>query len=111
MKARIIWQPVLASDWQGPGKGAMSRIADPRASQRWDPDLLVEGSARPVLRASATPIVGKESLVKGSIVWDYVAVYAPGVEWKTEFPVPDFQAAPVVKTLDELRARLSRAGL
>ena len=104
----IVWEPVLASDWAPPITGTLGRIYDTRVAQFYDKGLLVSALAQPELLKDPTPIVGNEDLVKGKIVWDYVAVYTRGAAWHgKDMPAPSFKAAPVVEAEKQLRAFLA----
>ena len=104
----IVWEPVLDSDWAPPITGTMGRIFDLRVAQFYDKGLLVSASAQPELLKDPVPVIGKESLVKGKIVWDYVAVYTRGTAWHgRDMPAPSFKAAPVVEAEKPLREFLA----
>jgi hypothetical protein len=113
LKVFVVWEKVLSSDTDAPIEETRARISDPRAAQYWDPDRLVSNQAQGVLSKDDRPMVGKPSLARGPIVWDYAAVYPPGVRWEQQFPLPAFQGAPVVKVTrelaDSLRATLAGA--
>ena len=104
----IVWEPVLDSDWAPPITGTLGRIFDTRVAQFYDKGLLVSALAQPELMKDAAPLVGKESLVKGKIVWDYIAVYARGAAWHgKDMPAPSFKAAPVAEAEKQLREFLA----
>jgi hypothetical protein len=109
LKVFVIWEPVLTTDWSAPATAVLSRVFDRRVSQMWDPDLVISSAIGAGLRADPAPVIGKESLVEGKIVWDFVGVYAPGVKWNGDAPVPDFKGAPIVHAIAELRNRLTRS--
>lgn len=96
----------MDSDTEAPGEPVLARVTDPRAEQFWDASTALSKALQPVLRKANTPITGKESLVTGEIVWDFAAVYPPGVKWSQPPPEPVFKGAPVVKVVDALRKQL-----
>ncbi|MGO4880783.1 MAG: hypothetical protein ACLP59_08180 [Bryobacteraceae bacterium] len=85
----VVWEPVLITDWHAPGAGALERIADARATQFWDRGRALSNVIR-----------------HGPVVWDWVAIFPPGVCWDGAFPTPQFSGAPVVRVSDEFRRRL-----
>ena len=93
VRAFVVWEPVLPTDWGAPSTAALSRISDRRAAQYWDKDRLVSKS------------LGEHD--RKSIVWDHIAVYAPSATWNQTPAV--FSDGPVVKVLDPAHAAISRA--
>lgn len=61
VRALVVWEPVLLSDWFPPSTTTLSRVTDSRATQFWDKDRLV------------SHFLGEHD--SKSIVWDYIAVY------------------------------------
>lgn len=100
----VVWEAVLATDWDPPSTGTLSLVPDPRATQFWDRPCGVSAA----IHAAGDPRVLGRRRLKGAIVWDYVAVFAPGTRWERRYPAPDYAASPVVAIVDELRAHLLR---
>jgi len=73
-----VWMPVLESDNAEAGKKAESLLPDPRVVHYWDADLSLGKS------------YGRQlTLPRGRrLAWDIYFVYAPGVRWDNELPVP-----------------------
>jgi hypothetical protein len=90
----VVWEPVLVTDWHAPGAGAVGRVPDARVTQFWDPRRALSQAIR-----------------HGHIVWDYVAIYRPGVRWGDAFPTAQFSGAPVMRVIDDFRRQLSATGL
>jgi hypothetical protein len=44
------------------------------------------------------------------VVWDYVAIYPPGVRWNGAIPAARFAGAPVVNVIDDFRRQLMASG-
>ena len=72
VRAFVIWEPVLPTDWSSPSTAALRRISDTRAAQFWDKGRLISHS------------MGEHD--RGSVVWDYVAVYPAGPVWEDRPP-------------------------
>ena len=89
----VIWEPVLVTDWHAPGAGAVGRVPDARVTQFWDVRRALSGTMR-----------------RSGVVWDYVAIFPPGVRWDAVFPAPQFSGAPVVRVIDDFRRRLMANG-
>ena len=73
-----VWMPVLASDNAEAGKQAEPLLPDPRVAHYWDGEN------------SLGKLYGRQlTLPRGrQLAWDIYFVYAPGVRWEDEPPVP-----------------------
>jgi hypothetical protein len=93
VRAFVVWEPVLPTDWGAPSTAAMKRISDARVAQYWDKDRLISKS------------MGEHN--SKSIVWDHIAVYAPGAAWDQKTSV--FADGPVVNVLEPARQAITKA--
>lgn len=91
----MVWEPVLASDWDGPSAATLLRIPDPRASHFWDHDRLISHA------------MGEHD--RESIVWDYIAVYPRGPRWTDRPPDAIYHGRPVADVTEPTTAALARA--
>ncbi len=73
-----VWMPVLGSDNAAAGKDAESLLPDDRVTHYWDGDN------------SLGKLYGRLlTLPRGrQLAWDIYFVYAPGVTWEQEPPLP-----------------------
>jgi hypothetical protein len=94
IRAFVIWEPVLPTDWTSPSTATLRRISDIRAAQFWDKNRLISHS------------MGEHD--RGSIVWDYVAVYLVGVLWENSPPKAVYQGGPVVQVTDQMRSAVAQ---
>ncbi|HUQ91569.1 MAG TPA: hypothetical protein VM120_07795 [Bryobacteraceae bacterium] len=90
-----MWERVLPTDWSRPSTAVLSRIADSRSTQFWDSGRLL--SQR----------LGEKKGERGSIVWDWIAIYPPGVTWGANPPQPAYQGRPVEDVAEEFRRSLA----
>jgi len=112
LQAFLVWETVLETDRDMPSSGSQARAADPRVQQFWDPTQRLASIWQPVLKQDPAPLLGKASLVQGDVLWDFVAVFAPGAHWTAAAPPPPiFKAAPVADFGAELRQALAAATL
>jgi hypothetical protein len=95
VRAFVVWEPVLVTDWTSPSTATLGRIADPRTSQFWDKRRLISHS------------MGEND--RRSVVWDYIAVYPTGAIWKERPPQPLYEGGPVFQVTDPARAALAEA--
>ena len=79
MQVFVIWEPVLATDFVAPSTAALARIADARAEQYWD------------RKRALSHLLGERN--RSTVVWDHIAVYAPGTLWP---PNPIYSDNPVL---------------
>ena len=91
----VVWEPVLFTDWSSPSTATLGRISAGHVSQFWDKGRLVSHS------------MGEHD--RGSVVWDYVAVYPIGAVWDASPPKPLYEGGPVVRVVDEARSALAQA--
>jgi len=77
----IVWEPVLVTDLAAPSTAALARIPDPRVTQYWD------------RKRTLSHLLGEHS--RSTIVWDRIAVYAPGERWQDAPPKPAYSDHPV----------------
>ncbi len=90
-----IWEPVLLTDWLSPSTATLSRISDTRAAQFWDKGRLISHS------------MGEQD--RGSVVWDYIAVYPAGAVWEDDPPEALYRGGPVIQVTEPARAALDQA--
>ena len=95
VRAFVIWEPVLFTDWFSPSTTTLSRIADSRAGQFWDAGRLISHA------------MGEHD--RRSVVWDSIAVYPAGAVWENDPPEPLFRGGPVIREIEPARAALARA--
>jgi hypothetical protein len=77
----VVWEPVLATDFAAPSTAALARISDVRASQYWDRKRVL------------SHLLGERD--RSTLLWDYIAVYAPGTLWQDTPPKPVYSSGPV----------------
>ena len=107
LRVFVVWEPVIFTDIAPPIGRVLARVADPRASQYWDKDLLLSREIVRSAQSDPAHSLHSDDLGEGAIVWDFVAVFPSGARWETaSFPSPDYHGAPVVRATDELRRRL-----
>ena len=95
VRAFIVWEPVLPTDWLSPSTRTMSRISDTRAAQFWDRGRLISRS------------MGEHD--RDSIVWDHIAIYPAGAVWEDRPPEAVYQDGPVVHVMQAARAAIAQA--
>lgn len=112
----VVWERVLATDIAPPTSGVLAEVRDRRAEQFWDPQLRC---SRAFLRAAMTRrerLPSWMELGEDTVIWDMVAVYAPGETWQDRFgllqdlpPFPAKFGAPVVDVAGELEGWMREA--
>ncbi|HLM99897.1 MAG TPA: hypothetical protein VK335_11470 [Bryobacteraceae bacterium] len=95
VRALVVWEPVLPTDWFAPSTMTLSRMSDTRVAQFWDKGRLVSRS------------MGEHD--RRSIVWDYIAVYPAGARWDDSPPEASYHDGPVVQVTDAARAAVAQA--
>ncbi len=105
MRVFVVWEPVLLTDWHAPGAQAVARVPDRRATQFWDPQHALSGEIRRAAESDPQRVLGEHRL-RARVVWDFVALYPPGVRWTGAFPAARFAGAPVVRVIDDLHRQM-----
>jgi len=77
----VIWEPVLPTDFVAPSTAALARIPEARAAQYWDK------------KRALSHLLGEHN--RSTVVWDYIAVYAPGTLWQDTLPKSVYSNGPV----------------
>ena len=98
----VVWEPVIWTDVGPPTTSVMARISDRRVTQFWDPDKILSRTMLETWkRQGAVP-----GLAEDTVVWDFVALFDPGVRWNDGPPASRYHGYPVVDAIDGLRAAL-----
>ena len=106
LRAFIVWEPVLPTDWAAPSTSTLSRVRDPRAIQFWDRGRLLSKALGGPERFPRSDPVNRIQFNMHDVIWDFVAIYPPGTDR------PSFTGAPVVSFSDDVHRELERvAGL
>jgi hypothetical protein len=95
VRALVVWEPVLPTDWFSPSSMTLSRMSDTRVAQFWDKGRLISHS------------MGEHD--RRSIVWDYIAVYSAGTLWEDRPPEAPYHDGPVVQVMEAARSAVAAA--
>jgi hypothetical protein len=90
----VIWEPVLPTDFAAPSTAALARINDARAAQYWD------------RKRALSHLLGEHN--RSSVVWDHIAVYAPGTLWQDSSPKPIYSDGPVRDVIGGAKESIQR---
>jgi hypothetical protein len=90
----VIWEPVLTTDFVAPSTAALARIPDARAAQYWD------------RKRALSHLLGEHN--RSTLVWDYIAVYAPGTLWQDAPPKPIYSGNPVRNVISAAKESIQR---
>ena len=90
----MIWEPVLPTDFSAPSTAALARIPDARAAQYWD------------RKRALSYLLGERN--HSTVVWDYIAVYAPGTLWQDAPPKPIYSDNPVRDVIGGAKESIQR---
>lgn len=101
VRAFVVWEPILSTDWSPPSTFALNRIPDLRARQFWDPDHVV---AKKLAADKREPQPEQECCERGGILWDLAAVYPRGATWSDRVPPAVLFNGPVVDVKSELES-------
>ena len=95
IRVLVVWEPALPFDWAAPSTASLQRITDARATQYWDKARLVSHA------------MGEHD--EDSVVWDHIAVYAPGATWNQGPPAALYADGPVLEVKELAQAAIVRA--
>jgi hypothetical protein len=97
-----VWQPMLPTDVSAPTTGTLARLSDRRVRQYYDADHVL---AKRMKQDARPPQPVQECCTRQGILWDLMAVYAPGEEWTNKLPTAAIFNGPVVDVTDGLTRR------
>lgn len=112
VRAYIIWEPILPTDRARPISGALSRVADARAAQYWDPHHLTAAELAQVMESDSEHPRPSCCWANG-VLWDLIAVYPKDARWDASLPRAAYIGGPVwtLAPLPEIVAeQVGRAG-
>ncbi len=90
----VVWEPVLATDFAAPSTAALARVSDLRAAQYWD------------RKRTLSFLLGEHN--RSTVVWDHIAVYAPGTLWQDTLPKPVYSDNPVRTVISGAKDSIQR---
>jgi hypothetical protein len=105
VRALVVWEPVLPTDWGSPSPTLTSIIRDPRAIQFWDHDRKLSellGGREKLESLARVELVGFRM---NDVIWDAALVYPPETPWGSPAAL---MAAPVVRCRNELAGAMAR---
>jgi hypothetical protein len=94
VRVLVIWEPVLATDLAPPSTAALARIPDVRAAQYWD------------RKRALSHLLGEHN--RSTVVWDHIAVYAPGTLWQDAPPKLVYSDSPVRDVISGAKESIER---
>jgi hypothetical protein len=94
----VVWEPVIVSDIAPPTTPVLALVPDTRTRQVWDASHVV-----------STTIRKSQGEDPGNVVWDWIALFPPGVRWDDAFPRPAFEGGEVVRVIGQVEEQLSVA--
>lgn len=89
VRAIVVWEPVLPTDWAPPSSAALSRTSGSPTIQFWDRGRLI------------SHVLGEHD--GHSIVWDHVAVFPVGAIWGDRPPPALYEGGPVISVIRPFR--------
>ena len=103
MTVFAVWQPMLPTDLTQPTTGTLARLSDRRVRQFYDDDHVLAARMKADAR-SPQPV--QDCCIQKGILWDLMAIYAPGEKWTEKMPLAKFFNGPVVDVTDGLTKAL-----
>jgi hypothetical protein len=104
-----VWEPIVESD-PSPTRKLLGNFTDVRVHQLWDPDHLMSDA----MRASELAHPGSPAQARtrtnsaaDGVMYDTVAIFAPGTRWEMTLPAPDYLDVGLEAILPEVHARLA----
>ena len=95
---------MLETDWSKPRSGALARLGDHRVRQYWDSARTLSAALR---KSADAWKFHPECCDDEGILWDMIAVFPPGAEWKDAPPKPSLVDGTVVDAAPRFEAALN----
>jgi hypothetical protein len=107
-----VWEPIFSTD-SPPTPEMLDNLKDPRVHQLWDPDHIMsdEMRASELAHPSSPPQARTRTGSQPTgIMFDTVALFAPGARWEATLPPADYLEVGLQAQLGALRKRLEAVG-
>jgi hypothetical protein len=101
----VVWEPILATDWNSPSANTLARIPDRRVRQFWDSKHVVANALNKIMKEKSRQPEPSCCVQKG-FYWDDAILYPPLARWKDE-PISVFWDGPVVRIAPALEKALT----
>ena len=105
MRALVVWEPVLPTDWGSPSPTLTSVIHDARAVQFWDHDRKLSALLGGREKLETLARVEQVGFGMRDVIWDAALVYPPDTPWGSP---ADLLVAPVVTFRNDLAQAVAR---
>lgn len=99
IRAFVIWEPVLQTDWSRPDPSITALVADNRAIHFWDHDRRLSALYGGASSAPTVAAISTVNFKMTNVIWDAALVYSPGAHWGSR---AHRLVAPVYKSADSL---------
>jgi hypothetical protein len=90
-----VWEPILPTDWVAPTTGVLGRLSDHRVRQFWDKDHRLAKTMADSRAGQPQPGCCRS---RGTL-WDLIAVYPAGAQWRETLPGATVFDGPVVRVM------------
>lgn len=98
-----MWEPVLVTDWSGPGPALAQMVPDRRAAHFWDRGRRLSAMLGGTGRIAEIASDRKVQFRMKEVIWDAALLYPPAAAWGSPATL---LRAPVVKFREDLAAAL-----
>jgi hypothetical protein len=105
VRAFVVWEPVLPTDWGAPSPSLTSFVSDRRAAHFWDRKRRLSAAMGGPAAVSKLALESKIEFGMKDVIWDVAFVYPPGARWGDRATTA---FAPVVDFAEELKSALAR---
>jgi hypothetical protein len=90
-----VWEPILPTDWIPPTTGTLGRLSDGRVRQYWDSEHTL-AKAMAESRSGQPP---PDCCNRSGTLWDLIAAYPAGAQWRESLPRATLFNGPVVRVM------------
>jgi hypothetical protein len=108
MRVFLVWSAVRNQDKKGLPDGTLDRVPDPRVTQFWDRKLDLSKKIVRDVTKNPTAYELDDPIDSKTIVWDFAAVFPPGVRWEKAFPVPAYYGKPVMAVIRDVEVHVAK---
>jgi hypothetical protein len=108
MRVFLVWSAVRNQDKKGLPDGTLDRVPDPRVTQFWDRKLDLSKKIVRDVTKNPTAYELDDPIDSKTIVWDFAAVFPPGVRWERAFPVPAYFGKHVMAVIRDVEVHVAK---